>query len=62
MAQVADILGDQRARSINQICQAIGGDRNRAYSAVNKMIADGSLFPVGKTSNGHPTYVLDTSK
>lgn len=60
--QVVDILADQRPRSMNQICQAIGGDRNRAYTVVNRMIADGSLFPVGRTSNGHPTYVLDTSK
>jgi hypothetical protein len=59
---ITDILKDQTPRSTNQICQAVGGDRNKAYAAVKKMVDDGSLFQVGNTSNGHPLYVLDTTK
>ena len=59
---ITDILQDQTPRSTNQICQAVGGDRNKAYAAVKKMVDNGSLFEVGKTSNGHPLYVLDTTK
>jgi AAA domain/Bifunctional DNA primase/polymerase, N-terminal len=59
---ITDILQDQTPRSTNQICQAVGGDRNKAYAAVKKMVDNGTLFQVGKTSNGHPLYVLDTTK
>lgn len=59
---ITDILQDQKPRSTNQICQAVGGDRNKAYAAVKKMVDNGTLFESGKTSNGHPLYVLDTTK
>jgi hypothetical protein len=59
---ITDILQDQTPRSINQICQAVGGDRNKTYAAVKKMVDDGSLFEVSKSKNGHPLYVVDTTK
>lgn len=60
--QIADILNDQLPRSVNQICQAVGGDRNKTYATVKKMVEDGSLFEVSKSKNGHPLYVIDTTK
>jgi hypothetical protein len=59
---ITDILQDQTPRSINQICQTVGGNRNSTYAAVKKMVDDGSLFEVSKSKNGHPLYVVDTTK
>jgi len=57
-----ELLKDQTPRTKNQIAILAGGNRNSIYRALQEMEATGLLFPSGRTQNGAPLLVLDTTK
>ena len=56
--KVIAVMGDGRARTKNEIARDTGGDRNKTYNVLLKMVDNEVLISTGEKRSGHPILAL----
>jgi hypothetical protein len=56
--KVMAVMSDGKARTKNEIARDTGGDRNKTYNVLLKMVDNEVLISTGEKRSGHPILAL----
>jgi hypothetical protein len=61
--RILSLMSDGKSRTANAICETLGGNRNSAWKAVQRLADAGDLIQVGKSENGRGSlYIMEATR